>query len=68
MITLNKVKTIHFIIISLLLTAGAARKPVVKEPSFYPCSYDVFWRAVCMAESGCSNASVYNEPPPLNYE
>jgi hypothetical protein len=67
------IRVIHFIAISLLLHGCVATMPAVKEPppvvaSYYPCSYDVFWWAVCMAESGCSNTSVYKEPAPLNYE
>ena len=57
--------------LTILLCAFGPRKPIVKTPTpdnFYPCSEEVFWHAVCMAESGCNPKSVYMEPPPLRYE
>jgi len=56
-------KTIHFtLILSTIMFCGlSARKPVVKEPAFYPCSEEVFWYAVMMAESGGKPDTCYRE-------
>jgi hypothetical protein len=58
---LRSIYIIHFIVFSLTAFGMSAKKPPVKESSFYPCSEEVFWWAVRWAESSNNPRAVYME-------
>jgi hypothetical protein len=68
-------KLIHLnTLIILLLTSCNTTVKIPPPPpppvvdSYFPCSEEVFYWALCMAESKCNDKAVFMEPAPLNYE
>lgn len=69
-------RRIHLNTLIILLltscTATVVKSPPVEAPvvvdNYLPCSEEVFYWALCMAESRCNDKAIYMEPAPLNYE